>query len=383
MEVEEFVLEDEGDYGVYLIDGQIRKSPTSELSYSWGVDKNQIRTQHVEPGTRAVIREVKRRAAVNEKPLSQEEAIQVALAGIKAHKDQYTGFGREMHEAFKAFDLAQPLNLPTPKHEAYFQGFLYFQRQYPSIKPISDKETGEPFIEKFISCPHCELSTQIDKFAEVDGLNTIIDYKTGRTIGYAAFQLAIYKHVLEHLGYRVDRTWAVHVQHLFAFPIETNKSWDEVELRLKNAEMKRRELNPKTFVREFSGEKKQVASETLTTVPEHESAQDLNIQGHQSQREVQDSLSKSSWKVCEDCRQPVQLCLCPGDIPHREKVVTEYPFVVQTQKRPRGRPRKDQAANTSSHTAAIQPRTRPEEAELDPKHLHPTRLKREFLERAA
>lgn len=259
MEVEEFVSEDEGDYGVYLIDGQIRKSPTSELSYSWGVDKNIIRSQYVEPAAREIIREIKKRGKV----FSQDEAIKVALAGIKAHKEKYTNFGREMHEAFKAFDLAQPLNLPTPPHEEYFEGFLYFNRQYPNIKPILDKETGEPFIEKFISCPHCELSTQIDKFAEVNGLNTIIDYKTGRTIGYAAYQLAIYRHVLEHLGYRVDRTWAVHVQSLFAFPIETNKSWEEVELRLKNAEMKRRELKPKTFVREFSGEKKKPQAKRL------------------------------------------------------------------------------------------------------------------------
>lgn len=347
----------------------------------------------------AVIREVKRRAAANEKPLSQEEAIQVALAGIKAHKDQYTGFGREMHEAFKAFDLAQPLNLPTPKHEAYFQGFLYFRRQHPNAKPILDRETGEPFIEKFISCPHCELSTQIDNFSEVDGLNTIIDYKTGRTIGYAAYQLGIYKHVLEHLGYRVDRTWAVHVQSLFAFPIETNKSWEEVELRLKNAEMKRKELNPKTYIRDFSGEKtaataekkeaviktgyigkivgydpptakryfedeqKKEASAEAKTSREQEFAHETNSQGHQSLLEElglsatdSDSMPEALLRFANTCPGPVDKSL-PGisDL----LPPTEFP----TQKRRRGRPRKIPCANTSLHKVDSLQRTRPEAAE--------------------
>ncbi len=90
---EEFVLEDDGDYGVYLIDGEIHESNTSKTlllltSYSWGVDKNTIRTQYVEPAAREIVREVKLRVAEQEKPSSQDEAIQVAYGGIKKHKEQ-------------------------------------------------------------------------------------------------------------------------------------------------------------------------------------------------------------------------------------------------------------------------------------------------------
>jgi hypothetical protein len=217
LEVEEFVLEDEGDYGVYLLDGQIHESNTSKLSYSWGVDKNTIRTQYVEPAAREIIREIKRRLAERQKVPSQDEAIQIAYSGIKRHKEQYTVFGTEMHQAFQAFDEGKPLNLPTPKHQAFFQGFLYFRRQH-EVKPI--------LIEKLLICPHCGLTTQIDNFSEVDGLNTIMDYKTGRTVGFnTPFQLAVNKHVLEALGYRVDRTWAVHIQDLFGYPIEMSGSF--------------------------------------------------------------------------------------------------------------------------------------------------------------
>lgn len=176
-----------------------------------------------------------------------DEAIQIGYRGIKRHKEQYTVFGTEMHKAFQNFDEGKPVILPTPRHQAYFQGFLYFRRQH-EVKPI--------LIEKLLICPHCGLTTQIDNFSEVDGQNTIMDYKTGRTIGFnTPFQLAINKHVLEALGHRVDRTWAVHIQDLFGYPIEMCAPWEDVELRLKNADLKRKTLNPKICVREFSGEK--------------------------------------------------------------------------------------------------------------------------------
>ena len=351
MEVEEFVLEDEGDYGVYLIDGQIHESNTSKLSYSWGTDKNIIRSQFVEPAAREIIREIKKRGKV----VSQDEAIQIAYSGIKKHKEQYTVFGTEMHKAFQNFDEGKPVVLPTPKHEAFFQGFLYFRKQH-EVKPI--------LIEKLLVCPHCGITTQIDNFSEVDGLNTVIDYKTGRTVGFnTPFQLAINKHVLEALEYKVDRTWAAHIQDFFGYPIEMCAPWEDVELRLRNADLKKKTLNPKIYVREFSGdkpagaEKKEAkSSEELKTSPEQESAQKTNIQGHQF-RQVESEISpKDDWiKASEN---PLLFRLYPGLVGKLSpgRVVPE-----SQPARKRGRPRKDSqqtspSANTSKRKAAIQPK---------------------------
>jgi len=371
LEIEEFVPEDEGDYGVYLIDGEVHESNTSKLSYSWGADKNQIRTQYVEPAAREIIREIKKRGKV----VSQDEAIQIAYGGIKKHKEQYTVFGTEMHQAFQNFDEGKPVILPTPKHQAYFQGFLYFRKQY---------QPKTLFTEKLLVCPHCGITTQIDNFSEVAGLNTILDYKTGRTVGFnTPFQLAINRHVLEHLGERVDRTWAVHIQDFFGYPIEMCAPWEDVELRLRNADLKKKTLNPKIYVREFSGEKKQAASETLTTVKEQESAEKTNIPGHQFLPE-EEELSSTQIAQAAERLEPLLRTYRGrvGILPPETTAGLSQPA------RPRGRPRKDSqhigpSANISSHREAIQPQTPPEEAELDPKHVHPLRLKREFLDRVA
>jgi hypothetical protein len=369
LEVEEFVLEDEGDYGVYLIDGQIHESNTSKLSYSWGTDKNRIRTQFVEPGVREVIREIKKRNKV----VSQDEAIAIAYSGIKRHKEQYTVFGTEMHKAFQNFDEAKSLNLPTPKHQAYFQGFLYFRRQH-EVTPI--------FTEKLLVCPHCGIATQIDFYGLVDDLHTVMDYKTGRTVGEnTLFQLAINKHVLENLGHKVDRTWAVHVQDLFAYPIEMCAEWSDVELRLKNAELKRKTLNPKTYIREFA-DKKEALDESKTSI-EHESAQDLTFPGHQSPQEVRETLSINGVPPVES--YPLPSDFYPGLVEIKSR---ETDAGLSQPARKRGRPRKDSqhtspSANSASRKAATQQHIQPEEVELNPKHVHPKRLKRRLLERAA
>lgn len=373
MEVEEFVLEDEGDYGVYLIDGQVHESNTSKLSYSWGADKNQIRTQYVEPAAREIIREVKRRLAEHQRVPSQEDAISIAFAGIKRHKEQYTVFGTEMHKAFQNFDESKPVILPTPRHQAFFQGFLYFRKQY-EVKPI--------LVEKLLICPHCGLTTQIDNFSEVNGLNTIMDYKTGRTVGFnTPFQLAVNKHVLEALGYRVDRTWAVHIQDFFGYPIEMCAPWEDVELRLKNAELKRKTLNPKIYVREFSGEKKEASAEAKTSI-EQGPAHETNFLGHQSQQEGQEP---SPTDVCSECGLsllPDRTCLCLADTRPLETVAIKRP-VGRPRRTPQSTtPRKSPSANTSSRKADSQRQTPPEEVELDLKHIHPKRLKRRLFQRA-
>jgi hypothetical protein len=381
LEVEEFVLEDEGDYGVYLIDGQIHESNTSKLSYSWGVDKNIIRTQYVEPAAREIIREIKKRGKV----VSQDEAIAIAFAGIKKHKEQYTVFGTEMHKAFQNFDEGKPLNLPTPKHQAFFQGFLYFRKQH-EIKPI--------LIEKLLVCPHCGITTQIDNFSEVDGQNTVMDYKTGRTVGFnTPFQLAINKHVLENLGYTVSRTWAVHVQDFLAYPLEMCTPWEDVELRLKNADLKRKTLNPKIYVREFSGQnadaEKKEPDITSDSLAEQTLAHEINSQGH---LQIQVKTEPS----------PNSVYLKPIPIPGRDNIYhgpagKQLPETVAPQSqfaRKRGRPRKailpkSPSANISLHTADSPLRSRLSKAvivddvELDPKHLHPKRLKRRLFQRAA
>jgi hypothetical protein len=359
LEVEEFVLEDEGDYGVYLIEGEIHESNTSKLSYSWGVDKNQIRTQFVEPAAREIIREIKKRLGDQaRKVVSQDEAISIAYAGIKKHKEQYTVFGTEMHQAFQAFDEGKPVNLPTPKHQAYFQGFLYFRRQH-EVKPI--------LIEKLLVCPHCGLATQIDNFSEVDGLNTIMDYKTGRTIGFnTPFQLAINKHVLENLGYRVDRTWAVHIQDLFGYPLEMCAPWEDVELRLKNADLKRKTLNPKIYPRELSGNKKEASSETLKTSEEQESVPAQDVQGHQLPKGVPVFLAIDAETENAIQAHIVDTYLGQEGKPLLETTEKVSPTAVPTQKRRNKKPHKNPSASTSLHRKATRQRSPRAREELSP-----------------
>jgi len=406
LEVEEFVLEDEGDYGVYLIEGQTHESNTSKLSYSWGVDKNTIRTQYVEPAAREIIREIKRRGKV----VSQDEAIAIAFAGIKKHKEQYTVFGTEMHKAFQNFDEGKPVTLPTPKHQAFFQGFLYFRKQH-EIKPI--------LIEKLLVCPHCGITTQIDNFSEVDGLNTIMDYKTGRTVGFnTSFQLAINKHVLEHLEYKVDRTWAVHVQDFLAYSLEMCAPWEDVELRLKNADLKRKTLNPKIYVREFSGEKKETAELTQSERAAVAAGRAAYKRGeYKALNEILDEIKEASAvaKTSEE-RKPVpdlgpqghlQIQVKTEPLPTTAEITTERiplygriypgpaekrllgidvelsPTVAPKQKRRKDSQHKDPSASISSRKADSRQRTRPEEVELNPKHVHPKRLKRRLFQQAA
>ena len=357
---DDFVLEEDGDKGVYLIDGRIRKSNTSEISYSFGIDKQQVRTQFIEPGVKEVIRRIKSTGKVP----SQKDAVQIAYEGIKKNKELYTVFGTEMHKAFENFDNNLPVVLPTPKHQAYFQGFLYFEKHY---KPQTI------FTEKRLDCPHCELTTQIDRYALVNNLYTIIDYKTGRTVGpKTPIQLAINKHVLEHNDYKVDQTWAVHVQDFLAYPVPFELPWEEAEIVLKNAQIKERLLKPKIYVREFAdrteGQKENAPEEAFKIQQFSEVERvvlDSISQGHQSLEEVQDT---SSTIFCQDCKQlvpPGDICLCQADKLYPETEKQESPLVQVKQTRQRGRPKGSLNRKTLERTEET-PRRTPIDAELDP-----------------
>lgn len=238
----EFVEESKGDKGVYLIDGQIRKSNTSEIAYGWGLDKSQVKSQFIDPGVREVIRRIKDTGKV----MSQAKAIEVAYEGIQTRKDSFTVFGTEMHKQFENFELNKALKLPTPKHESYFQGFLFFRKRH-TFEPI--------LIEGRLHCECHNLTTQIDWYGQVDDMFTVCDYKTGRTVGAKTpIQLAINKHVLEQNGYIVQQLWAVHVQEDFAYPIEFNFPWEEAEIVFKNAEIKERLMCPKVYIRKMANE---------------------------------------------------------------------------------------------------------------------------------
>jgi hypothetical protein len=73
-------------------------------------------------------------------------------------------------------------------------------------------------------------------------------------------------------------------------------------------------------------------------------------------------------------------CTCIGQRWEPREITAGLSQPVQEiQKRPRGRPRKDPSANISSRKADSRPQIPPEEEELNPKHLHPTRLNASFL----
>jgi len=365
-ELENIVPEEQGDYGLYFTD-ELRESPTQKLSYSWGTDKQKIRTAYLQPAIFGLIRRIKETGKIP----SQKKAMQIAAEEIKIYNDQFNQFGDDMHQAFKAANLGQEAQLPTPRHEAFFEGFKYFNRQH-EIKPI--------LIEQFLSCPHCTFTCQVDLFAEVDGKNTVIDYKTGWQIGpNTEYQLAIYKHVLEHLGYRVDQTWAVHVAEFFAYPLPLCRPWEDVELRLKNADLKIDTLRPKIFIREKSGEKKKADSITPSTSEEQELVPAQDAQGHQFPQEDVEFSPTTAPKQFELLERLVRTYLGPAGKQLPETDVELSPIAVPIQKRHRGRPRKDPSASTSGHRKATRPQNRFSTEELSPsavrRALHAKRRK--------
>jgi hypothetical protein len=324
----------------------------------------------LQPAIAELIRHIKETGKVP----SQDNALQIGYHGIKKHNEQYDKFGDEMHRCFAAFDSDGHFKCPSPKHEAYMEGFLYFRRQH-DIVPL--------LIEQLLTCPHCGITTQVDLFAKVDDLYTVIDYKTGHTTGAnTPFQLAVVKHVLEHLGHKVDRTWAVHIQEYFGYPVEICAPWEDVELRFKNAELKYRTLRPNIYIRERSGQKKEAqSSEELKTSQEQESAHETNFQGHLLEWEA---LGLSPTWLCSAHQRPDLSCrICRGreDISLPEITAGLSQPAVPIQKRRSKKPRKDQAASTSLHTGDFQQQIPNEEVELDPKHLHPERLKRDLIDR--
>lgn len=355
----EIVPEELGDYGVYFKDDQLLESNTQKLSYSWGIDKQKLRTTYMQPGTAELLREIKRRLSSGQKLPTQDEALQIAYTGVKKHNDEYTHFGDEMHQAFKAYDTASEFALPTPKHQAYFEGFKYFRNQH-QVKPI--------LVEQFLVCPHCGLSSQIDNFSEVNGLNTVIDYKTGHQIGAnTSYQLAILKHILEQLGYKVDRTWAVHIQEYVGYPIELCEPWENVEIRLQNAELKIKALRPRIYIRKFSGQKKEAPGSSEPQTSEDEQSQAVPVsQGRPSQQEALELLPTTAETTDELRARLDHTYLYPVGKPPREIDVELSPTELSTQTPRSKTPQEDPSENISSRTADFQPGNPFLEAELDP-----------------
>jgi len=291
-----YIQEKLGDLGVYEIEGKQWDSNTGLLSYSWGADKSLVNYQ-IEIGVREVIREIK----AQKKFISQEEAIEVAHRGIEKELEKSTTFGSAIHRAIENFFEGKAIDLPTPRHQSFFDGFLYFFKQH-QIEPL--------LIEKLLTCPHCGVATQVDWYGRIDGILTVIDWKTGRTIQpKVGLQLSCNRHVLEKNGYEVERTWANHLQPGFSYPIEFNISWSDYEIALKNYHLKRRLQNPSVFVRPIANQKKEAKNdESFKTSEDQQSAQRAKLQGHQFPQEDKDFWSKSPETICEQCLKPALFC---------------------------------------------------------------------------
>ena len=355
----ELFPEEQGDYGIYIHNSVRSESNTSKLHYAWGYDRQQIRTQFVDPGIRELIREIKKRG----KTPSQDEAIKIAYSGIEKHSALFTVFGTEMHNAFEAFVTNKPVILPTPKHEEYFLGFLYFWRRH-QIKPI--------LIEGKLTCPCCGITTQIDLYAEVDGFKTVLDYKTGRTVGFKTpFQLRINKHVLENCGYTVEQTWAVHVQDFIGYPIPFDMPWEKVKLVLDNADLKIQTLRPKVYARKHAGIAEADASSSLrsekkeaanATSEEQLVAQDSDVQGRPRSREEWETLPIGEPLTIEELDRQIDICLGQADTQPLETAGKE-----SLTARKRGRPRKVKLTEIrADETSSPQTATPPEDPGAGP-----------------
>jgi hypothetical protein len=387
------------EVGLYPINGRHYPGNSSIVDYGLGLNESIMRYS-LEEAARGIVREFKRQGKI----LSQQQAIEIGHQARSAILKSAADKGTQLHtHAYNLINKKSEYN--AENDDPYYQGLFLWLKQH-DVQPV--------LMEKLLWDEIEGYAGRLDFFGYVDGRLRLMDFKSNRTIQpKMGLQLAGYKHLLESWGYiEKDAPLEMVILHLtpgIAYEIPFFETWETYKALKKMFWWKFYRYKPDTYLRSPEGavedelaqtkqnpglseifrlsaeshQKKEArSSEELKTSQEQQFAQDSNIQGRQFRQAEWDSSPNIS--ETEDETTPPFVNTYPGqeDKQLRETAVELSQLVPLTEKRRRGRPRKDQAANTSLHTEETQPQT-PDEMELDPKHLHPPRLNREFLERAA
>jgi len=335
----------------------------------------------LEEAARGIVREFKRQGKI----LSQQQAIEIGHNARAAILKKAGDKGTELHtHAYNLINKKSEYN--AENDDPYYQGLYLWLKQH-DVQPV--------LMEKLLWDEIEGYAGRLDFFGYVDGRLRLMDFKSNRTIQpKMGLQLVGYKHLLESWGYiEKDAPLEMVILHLtpgIAYEVPFFETWETYKALKKMFWWKFYRYKPETYLRspegaveqELEQKKEARSSEELKTSQEQKFAQDSVFQGRQSRQAVQGISATIFEPKCPECHDIVSFCHCREDKP-----LPEITVGLSQPVRKRGRPRKvkpheNPSANTSSRIEDSQPRS-PDEMELDPKHLHPTRLKREFLERAA
>jgi len=248
-----YVEEKLGELGLYQIGEKEYYSNTAVLKYGWGDDQELVNYK-IREAVKAVIRRCKKEDRI----LSQVEAVDAAMNGIATELSKHTTLGSSVHKAISNFFQDKAITL-TPQGHPYFEGFLSFKERH-EMRPI--------LVEELLHDDELQLATQPDWYGELDGVLTVIDWKTGfRLKPDVGFQLACNRKLLERHGYKVEQTLAVHLRPWYAVPQLFTEPWENYELRYKNFMLKKERNQPKTFIRPVSGNEKEPTPEGIDSYP--------------------------------------------------------------------------------------------------------------------
>lgn len=350
------------EVGLYPINGRHYPGNSSIVDYGLGLNESIMRYS-LEEAARGIVREFKRQGRI----LSQADAIAIGHHARAAILKSAADKGTQLHtHAYNLINKKSQYNAELD--DPYYQGLYLWLKQH-DVQPV--------LMEKLLWDEIEGYAGRLDFFGYVDGKLRLMDFKSNRTIQpKMGLQLIGYKHLLEAHGYiEKDAPLEMVILHLtpgIAYEIPFFETWETYKALKKMFWWKFYRYKPETYLRSPEGAieeefaQKKEASNEFKTSQEQQSVQHSDVQGHQFPQAGWD-ISPTTFPTEDELNQQFsQPYLGRGDRqPHETTAGLSQP-VVPIQKRPRGRPRKDQAASTSLHTAETRQRIPAEEVELNP-----------------
>ncbi len=270
------------EVGFYPIQGRNYPGNSSIVDYGLGINEAIVKFS-LEEAARGIVREFKNK----EKILSQKEAIEIAHKTRATLLKRAGDAGTLLHT--HAYNLINKISeFDNANDDPFYQGLYYWLRQH-DVRPI--------LMEKLLYDEIEGYAGRLDFFGYVDGRLRLMDFKSNRTIQpKMGLQLAGYKHLLETWGYiEPNAPLEMVILHLtpgIAYEVPFFETWENYKNLKKMFWWKFYRYKPDVYYRSPEGAaaeeinadaKKEVPAEAKTS-REQQSAQETNVQGHQSLR---------------------------------------------------------------------------------------------------
>jgi len=335
---------------IYQIGEKQYPSVTSILSFVFGIGEL-LNRWSVKVAAEAMIKNI---------GLPEDALLKIAESARHQVLSKAQIKGRILHTWIETKNNGQDPVI-DPEYEPYYKAFLKFLSEH-KLTPVLQEYKVWNDVHQYAG--------RLDFYGFLDDIPVLLDFKTSKHLRPEyGLQLAAYRECLEKMGYPVRATFILHLRESGRYTLkEYNEPFQAFAnlLPVFNWKMMHERTEISIASDEEAIKKEAQSSEELKTSQEQQSAQETNTQGHQFQQGDEELSPKP---LCLSCMRPhTPSPVCPGleDIqPHETKPESLEP-VAPTEKRRRGRPRKDQAASTSLHIAGSQPRIPAEEEELDP-----------------